>query len=137
MNYWLVKQEPEEFSWSELVREGDTSWTGVRNAQARNYLQAMELGDVVLFYHSGKDKMIVGVAKVTRRAYPDRTADEGDWLAVNIAPHKSLPLPISLGKIKADPILKDMTLVKQSRLSVMPVVRAHVERIAELAQTRI
>ncbi len=120
-NFWLVKQEPSSYSWSDFVAEGRTSWTGVRNYTARNNLRKMRKGDEVLFYHSGEEKAVVGMAKVTRPAYPDPTAAEGDWSAVNLAPIKSLRRPVTLRQIKSDPRLKRIQLVRQSRLSVMPM----------------
>jgi len=120
-NFWLVKQEPSSYSWSDFVAEGQTSWTGVRNYTARNNLRKMRKGDEVLFYHSGEEKAVVGMAKVTRPVYPDPTATEGDWSAVNLAPIKSLRRPVTLRQIKSDPRLKRIQLVRQSRLSVMPM----------------
>src|SRR2546422_4665138 len=115
-NYWLVKQEPGTYAWSTLVKEKKTDWTGVRNFQARNNLRAMKKGDVVLFYHSGEEKQIMGIARVEREAYPDKTAEEGDWSAVDIAAVKPLGKAVTLAEIKADKILKEMPLVRQSRL---------------------
>ena len=120
-NFWLVKQEPSSYSWSDFVAEGQTSWTGIRNYTARNNLRKMRKGDELLFYHSGEEKAVVGMAKVTRPAYPDPTATEGDWSAVNLAPIKSLRRPVTLRQIKSDPRLKRIQLVRQSRLSVMPM----------------
>ena len=120
-NFWLVKQEPSSYSWSDFVAEGRTSWTGVRNYTARNNLRKMRKGDEVLFYHSGEEKAVVGMAKVTRPAYPDPTATQGDWSAVNLAPIKPLRRPVTLRQIKSDPRLKRIQLVRQSRLSVMPM----------------
>lgn len=128
-NYWLVKQEPGSFSWSTLVKDGRTDWTGVRNFQARNHLRAMKKGDAVLFYHSGEEKQIVGLARVEKEAYPDPTATEGDWSAVDIVPVKPLKNLVTLQQIKADKLLKDMPLVRQSRLSVSPVTEEQFERI--------
>ena len=132
--YWLVKSEPESYSWSDLVKDGKTSWTGVRNFAARNNLRAMKKGDLVAFYHSVSDKQIVGIAKVVGEAYPDKTAkkDEGEWSAVDLAPDKPLKTPISLEQIKADSVLKNMALVRISRLSVTPVNDAEYKRILEL-----
>src|SRR5213596_1199315 len=110
--YWLVKEEPEAYSWAAFVKEGGTSWTGVRNFQARNNLRAMKKGDLVLFYHSVTEKQIVGVARVAKKAYADATAEEGDWSAVDLVPEKDLDQPVTLEKIKSDPALKDMKLVK-------------------------
>src|ERR1700738_3286114 len=118
-SFWLVKQEPSSYSWSDFVAEGGTSWTGVRNYTARNNLRKMRKGDEVLFYHSGEDKAVVGIAKVVREAYPDTTATEGDWSAVDLARIKKLPQPITLHAIKRNPKLKNILLVRQSRLSVM------------------
>jgi predicted RNA-binding protein with PUA-like domain len=120
-NFWLVKQEPSSYSWSDFVAEGRTSWTGVRNYTARNNLRKMRKGDEVLFYHSGEEKAVVGMAKVTRPAYPDPTATQGDWSAVNLAPIKPLRRPVTLRQIKSDSRLKRIQLVRQSRLSVMPM----------------
>jgi|SRR6266850_1101234 len=131
--YWLVKQEPEAYSWETFLKEKRTAWTGVRNFQARNNLRSMARGDAVLFYHSVTDKRIVGIARVVKEAYPDPTADEGDWVAVDLAPVKSLKTPLSLEQLKEDKLLKQMRLVRQSRLSVTPVSEAEFERIMELA----
>ena len=135
MNCWLVKQEPEDYSWSDFVHEGKTAWTGVRNYQARNNLRAMMKGDSVLFYHSGSGKEIVGIARVTKPAYADPTAEEGDWVCVDLAPEKPLWQPVSLSSIKADASLKDMALVRNSRLSVMPVTAKQFERVLKLSGT--
>ena len=132
MNYWIVKQEPGSFSWAMLVKDGRTDWTGVRNFQARNHLRAMKKGDAVLFYHSGEEKQIVGLAGVEKEAYPDPTADEGDWSAVDIVPVKALKKTVTLQQLKADKILKEMPLVRQSRLSVSPVTEEQFERIMRL-----
>src|SRR2546422_6481650 len=118
-HFWMVKQEPEAYSWSTFVQEGKTAWTGVRNFQARNNLRAMKKGDPVLFYHSVSEKQVVGVARVEKEAYPDPTATEGDWSSVDLAPVQELKSPVGLGTIKADKILKNIALVKQSRLSVV------------------
>jgi predicted RNA-binding protein with PUA-like domain len=120
-HFWLVKQEPSSYSWSDFVAEGQTSWTGVRNYTARNNLRKMQKGDEVLFYHSGEDKAVVGIAKVTRPAYVDPTAKGGDWSTVDLTPIKPLLQPVTLRQIKSDPRLKQIPLVRQSRLSVMPL----------------
>ncbi|MFO1501107.1 MAG: EVE domain-containing protein [Verrucomicrobiota bacterium] len=135
-NYWLVKQEPESYSWDNLVQDGQTAWTGVRNFQARNNLRAMKKGDSVFFYHSGEAKEIVGLAKVQKEAYADPTATEGDWVAVDIAAVKPLANPVPLGQVKADAELKLMPLVRNSRLSVSPVTPAQFQRLLELAGSR-
>ena len=133
MNYWLVKSEPETYSWETLVKEGKTAWTGVRNFAARIHLRAMKVGDQVLFYYSGAGKEVVGLAKVVKAAYADPTAKEGDWSCVDLAPVKPLARPVSLGTIKADKALKEMWLVKQSRLSVSPLTPAQFGRVMELS----
>ncbi len=120
-NFWLVKQEPSDYSWSDFVDDGGTSWTGVRNYTARNNLRRMSKGDEILFYHSGEEKAVVGIAKVARTAYRDTTAKEGDWSAVDLVPIKPLRRPVALREIKAKPALKKIALVRQSRLSVMPL----------------
>jgi predicted RNA-binding protein with PUA-like domain len=131
--YWLVKSEPESYSWDDLVKDGKTAWTGVRNYQARNNLRAMKTGDPVIFYHSVSDKEMVGIAKVAAEAYPDKTAKEGDWSCVDIAPSKPLKKRIHLNQTKTDSALKEMALVKNSRISVTPVTEAQYKRILELA----
>jgi len=132
MNHWLVKSEPETYSWDDLVRDKRTDWTGVRNYAARIHLNAMRPGDEVFFYHSGESKSIVGVAKVTKPAFPDATADEPGWVAVELAPVKPLPSPVTLAQVKADATLKSMELVRQSRLSVSPVRPAEFARLLKL-----
>src|SRR5437870_2622076 len=131
-HFWLVEQEPSSYSWSDFVAEGQTSWTGVRNYTARNNLRKMRKGDEVLFYHSGEDKAVVGIVKVIREAYPDSTAKEGDWSAVDLAPIKTLRRPVTLAEIKANRQLKNMPLIRQSRLSVMPVSAAEFQVILKL-----
>jgi predicted RNA-binding protein with PUA-like domain len=137
MNYWLVKSEPESYPWSQLVKDGKTAWTGVRNFAARLNLRAMKKGDLVCFYHSVTDKQVVGLARVAREFYPDATAEEGDWSCVDLEPIKALKNPVPLEVIKADKILNDMKLVKQSRLSVTPLTPVEFARLLELAGTRI
>jgi predicted RNA-binding protein with PUA-like domain len=122
MNYWLVKSEPEAYSWADFVRDGATDWTGVRNYQARNNLQAMQPGDLVLFYHSVSEKAVVGVAEVMAPAASDATAEAGSpWVAVRLRPHTPLPRPVPLAALKAEPRLAQLGLLRQSRLSVTPV----------------
>jgi len=133
VNHWLVKQEPEAYSWETLLKEKRTAWTGVRNFQARNNLRAMAKGDLVLFYHSVSEKQIVGLARVEKQYYPDPTAKEGDWVAVDLVPVKSLETPVTLEQLKGDELLKEMRLLRQSRLSVTPVTGQQFERIMELA----
>ena len=132
-NFWLVKQEPSSYSWSNFVAEGETAWTGVRNYTARNNLRKMRNGDEVLFYHSGEEKAVVGIARVTRPAYPDTTAKEGDWSAVDLAPIKSLIQPVTLRQIKNEPRLRQIPLVRQSRLSVMSIGKAEFGEIVKMS----
>lgn len=134
MHYWLVKQEPEDYSWANFVKDGRTAWTGVRNFQARNHLRAMKKGDQVLFYHSVTEKQIVGAARVAKEAYPDPTAIEGDWSCVDLEPLQPLATPVTLEAIKADPKLRQIPLVKQSRLSVMPLTQAQFNRIIQFGK---
>ena len=137
MNYWLVKSEPSAYSWSQLVKDGKTAWTGVRNFAARLNLRAMKKGDVVCFYHSVTDKQVVGLARVAKEFYPDATAEAGDWSCVDLEPLKPLNNPVTLEVIKADRILKEMKLVRQSRLSVTPLTPAEYARLLDLAGTKI
>lgn len=131
-NFWLLKQEPSSYSWSDFVAEGETSWTGVRNFAARNNLRRMQKSDEVLFYHSGDEKAVIGIAKVTRTAYPDPSAKEGDWSTIDLAPIKPLRLPVTLREIKGNSQLKGIALVRQSRLSVMPLSEAEFREIAKM-----
>ena len=132
--YWLVKQEPGAYSWNDFVADGKTSWTGVRNFTARNNLRAMRRGDEVLFYHGVTGKAVVGIAKVVRAAFPDPTAKEGDWSAVNLVPVKPLRQPVTLEQIKANPRLKNISLVRQSRLSVHALSAVQFREIIRLSQ---
>jgi predicted RNA-binding protein with PUA-like domain len=136
MNYWLVKSEPGAYSWRQLVKDGKTAWTGVRNFQARNNLRAMKKNDLALFYHSVSEKQVVGIARVAKEFYPDATAAEGDWSCVDLVPVKALAKRVSLEAIKSDAILHKMPLVKQSRLSVTPLTEAQFERFLKLAETK-
>jgi predicted RNA-binding protein with PUA-like domain len=132
--FWLVKQEPSAYSWADFVADGKTSWTGVRNYTARNNLRAMRKGDAVLFYHSVSEKAIVGIAKVVREAYADRTATEGDWSAVDLAPERPLPRQLTLDEIKRNPKLKGMALLRLSRLSVQSLTSAEFAEILRAAR---
>ncbi len=136
---WLIKSEPYKFSWSQLEAAGRATWDGVRNFEARNNLRAMSVDDLCLFYHSNEGKEIVGVARVTKPAYPDPTAgaDEGDWSVVDVAPHKALAQPVTLATIKADARLAEMALLRRSRLSVVPVAPAELKTILSLAKTKL
>ena len=133
-NFWLVKQEPSSYSWADFVGDGKTTWTGVRNFAARNNLRKMRMGDEVLFYHSGEEKAVVGIAKVTRTAYPDPTAKEGDWSTVDLAAVKPLTRPVTLREIKANSRLKGIPLVRQSRLSVMPLAEPEFREIVNMCE---
>ncbi len=135
--YWLAKSEPFKYSWDDLVKDGSTYWDGVRNAQARNNLAAMKKGDLVLYYHSNEGKEVVGVARVTREAYPDPTTDDERWVVVDLVPHEPLPNPVTLADIKADAKLRDIALVKQSRLSVMPIDKPAFDRIVKKGGARL
>src|ERR1700757_1952265 len=131
-SFWLVKQESSSYSWSDFVKEGETSWTGVRNYAARNNLRKMSKGDEVLFYHSGDEKAVVGIAKVVRIAYRDLTAKEGDWSTVDLAAVNPLRQPVMLRQIKANPRLKGIPLIRQSRLSVMPLAESAFREIVKM-----
>ncbi len=132
MNYWLVKSEPDAFSWDQQVANKTEPWTGVRSHQAKNNLKAMKKGDLAFFYHSNIGKQIVGIVKVVREAYPDPTAEEGDWVCVDMQAVKPMPLPVTLATIKSDPEFHDFALVRLSRLSVAPVGESHWQRICAL-----
>src|SRR5438309_10538019 len=126
---WLVRQEPEAYSWDDFVRDGRTDWTGVRNFQARNNLRQMNVGDRVLFYHSGTGKCVVGIAEVARAAYPDPTADDSQWVAVDIKPVKSLKESVPLASIRYNPKLSNLPLIRQSQLSVMSLTKEEFDTI--------
>lgn len=131
MNYWLIKQEPEKYSFDDLIREGKTDWTGVRNFQARNNLREMRVGDKVLFYHSTSDKAVVGAAEVSREEFPDPTDEK--WIAVEIKPLEKFAKPVTLEQIKAVESLQNIALIKQSRLSVLPLTQEEFETILKMA----
>ncbi len=135
--HWLAKSEPFKYSWDDFVKDGSTYWDGVRNAQARNNLAAMKKGDLVLYYHSNEGKEVVGVAKVSKEAYPDPTTDDGRWVVVDLAPVRPLKQPVTLADIKADAALADIPLVKQSRLSVMPIEKRAFDRILKKGATTL
>jgi predicted RNA-binding protein with PUA-like domain len=137
MNYWLVKSEPEAYSWDRFVQDGGTAWTGVRNFAARLNLRAMRRGDLVCFYHSVTGKEVVGFAKVAKEAYPDPTAKEGDWSCVDLAPVNPLAKPVSLDTIKADKLLANIPLVRQSRLSVSALTPEQFARVLALGGTKV
>ena len=131
--HWIVKQEPAAYAWAQFVKDGSTAWTGVRNFQARNNLRAMKQGDLVLYYHSVTGREIVGIATVTREAYPDPSATEGDWVCVELKPVSPLPHPVSLDTLKVHPTLSQIALVRQSRLSVIPLSTNDYQAILSLA----
>ena len=135
MAYWLLKTEPEEFSWDEQVKRGakGEAWSGVRNFTARNNLKEMKKGDKFFFYHTGGEKQVVGIGEVTREAFPDPTAKTGEhWIAVQTAAVEPVPKPLALATIKAEPKLKDMALVKYSRLSVQPVTAGEWKLVCKM-----
>jgi predicted RNA-binding protein with PUA-like domain len=132
MNYWLVKSEPFKYSWEKFNEDGLTFWDGVRNFQARNNLKAMKEGDLVMFYHSNEGKCVVGIAKVVKEYYQDPTTEDPNWVVVDLAPVESLKKPVTLEEIKRDERLKDMALVRQGRLSVMPLKPEEFDRVVEL-----
>lgn len=130
--HWLVKSEPEAYAWADLVRDKRTDWTGVRNYQARIHLNAMRKGDLVFFYESVTTKAVVGVAAVTKTAFPDKTAEDPGWVAVELKAVKPLTRPVTLADIKTVPALANIALLRQSRLSVMPLTAAEFDRILKL-----
>jgi predicted RNA-binding protein with PUA-like domain len=136
-SYWMVKQEPETYSWDDFVRDGKTDWTGVRNYQARNNLREMKTGDRVLFYHSGKDKAVVGLAEVVKAAYPDPTADDGQWIAVDLKPVRPFATRVPLPAIRYDKRLNGLPLIRQSQLSVMPLTKDEYDVITAMGSSKV
>lgn len=132
MKYWLVKQEPEAYSFDDLIKDGKTDWTGVRNFQARNNLRDMKKGDEVLFYHSVSEKAVVGMAKVSKENYPDPTDEK--WIAVEVKPVKKFKKPVTLAEIKAEKGLQNIALVRQARLSVIPLTEGEFDTILKMAK---
>lgn len=132
-NYWLMKSEPDSFSWDDLVAQGKAEWDGVRNAQAANNMKAMKKGDLVLFYHSQTGLEAVGVMEIVEEAKPDSTDESGRWVAVHVAPRQKLPRGVSLKEMKADPALANMKMLRQSRLSVAPLTPEEYDRIIAMA----
>ena len=137
MNFWLVKQEPSKYSWDQFVKDKGTYWDGVRNYQARNNLQKMKKGDLLLFYHSVVGKDVRGIAKVSKEYYPDPTTDDPRWVVVDLKPVKPMSIPVTLDDIKAQPNLSDIALIKQSRLSVMPLSKNEFKTILKMGQTKV
>ncbi len=131
-HHWLMKTEPGTFAWSDLVHRGTDPWDGVRNAQARNHIRAMAVGDLALIYHSGDQRRIVGVARVASIPYPDPTSDDPRWVVVDVEPLQALPRPVTLADVKADPVLSTLAIVRQPRLSVAPVTSEQFERVLEI-----
>ena len=136
MKYWLVKSEPHKYSWDDLQKDGGTYWDGVRNYQARNNLRAMQVGDLVLYYHSNEGLAVVGVARVTKEAYQDPTTADERWSVVDIEPVETLTAPITLSEMKQDKKLQDMVLIKQSRLSVIPVMKKEFDLIIKKGRAK-
>ena len=132
MNHWLVKQEPDAYAWEQFVRDKGTAWTGVRNFQARNNLRAMKKGDEVFYYHSVTGKAVGGTARVTREAYRDPSAEDGDWSCVDLVPRQACRTPVTLEQIKAEPSLREIALLRQSRLSVMPLTSAEADTLRRM-----
>ncbi len=135
-SYWMVKQEPETYSWTDFVNDGRTDWSGVRNYQARNNLREMKNGDRVLFYHSGKDKAVVGLAEVVKSAYKDPTADDPQWVAVDLKPIKAFATPVLLAAIRYDKRLSQLPLIRQSQLSVMPLTKDEFDVIVAMGTSK-
>jgi predicted RNA-binding protein with PUA-like domain len=136
-SYWLVKSEPGTYAWERLVKDGGTCWDGVRNHAARGHLAAMRRGDLLLFYHSGKGKEVVGVARVRREHYPDPTADDPHWVAVDVEPVEALREPVPLAALKGEPTLRELVMLRQGRLSVSPVRKAEFDRILRMGKTKL
>ncbi|MBB2952768.1 EVE domain-containing protein [Sphingobacterium sp. JUb56] len=132
MNYFLVKSEPFKYSWEQFNKDGQTFWDGVRNYQARNNLKAMKEGDLVLFYHSNEGKEVVGIAKVVKEYYQDPTTEDPKWVVIDLAPVETFKKSVTLEQIKADEFLQDVALVRQGRLSVMPLKAEEFDRIVAL-----
>ena len=132
MNYWLVKQDPANYPFEQFQKEKKTDWTGVRNYQARNFLRDMKKGEEVLFYHSGDEKAVVGFATVSKPAFPDPTADDDAWIAVELKAGKTFAKPVPLAEIKAEPKLKDILLVRNGRISVMSLSKAEYDQIVKM-----
>lgn len=135
MNYWLVKSEPGAYSWQQFEKDKRTLWDGVRNYQARNNMKAMKEGDLVLFYHSVSEKQVMGIAKVVAEHYPDPTTNDDRWVVVDLVPEKAFKRPVTLAEVKADPRLENIALVKQARLSVMPLKAEEFDAIVELGNS--
>jgi predicted RNA-binding protein with PUA-like domain len=134
INYWLIKSEPNKYSWDQLEKDGETFWDGVRNFEARNNLREMKKGDLLLYYHSNEGKEVVGIAKVKKESFQDPTTDDERWLAIDVEPFKKLKKPVSLATMKATPQLQGMKMVRQGRISVTPVTAEEFDKIIELSE---
>ncbi len=134
MNYWLIKSEPNTYSWDDLVKKGRDHWDGVRNFKARNNIKAMKVGDQCLFYHSVNEKSVIGIAEVVKEFYQDPTTDDHRWYVMDVAPLRKLKRPVSLAEVKANPRLENMALVKYSRLSVQPVRPEEFDIILQMSE---
>ncbi|MBJ18948.1 MAG: EVE domain-containing protein [bacterium] len=135
--YWLMKSEPNKYSWDQLVEDGRTYWDGVRNHEARNHLAAMKMGDLALYYHSNVGKEVVGIVEIVGEAYPDPTADDPRWVVVDVAPLVPFSQPVTLATIKADPKLPEIALVRRGRLSVVSLTSAEFRHVAKLGKTKV
>lgn len=136
MNYWLAKSEPFKYSWDDFLKDGSTYWDGVRNYQARNNLKTMKVKDKVFFYHSNEGLQVVGVAEVIKEHYQDPTTDDQRWVVVDLKPVDTLKNPVTLTQIKEEPSLKEISLVKQGRLSVMPLSKKEFDKILEMSESK-
>jgi predicted RNA-binding protein with PUA-like domain len=134
MNYWLIKSEPEKYSWEKFSKDGCTFWDGVRNYAARNNMRAMKEGDLAFFYHSNEGKEIVGIAKVVKEAYQDPTTDDTNWVVVEFSPVEALKNPVTLAQVKAEPMLSNMELVRLGRLSVSAVTPVEFDKVLEMSR---
>ena len=136
-SFWIIKQEPSQYNWKQFEKDRETYWDGVRNYQARNNLKKMKKGDNLLFYHSVVGKEIVGIAEVTKEAYPDPTTDDERWVVVNLKPIKPFKVPVTLEEIKATKELSEIALIKQARLSVMPITKKEFQVLLKLGKTNL
>jgi predicted RNA-binding protein with PUA-like domain len=134
MNYWLLKTEPDTFSWQDLEKAGKATWDGVRNFQARSHLKSMKKGDLAFIYHTGDEKAVIGIARIEKEFYPE--PGDKDWVVVDLKPEKKLKKPVTLAQIKADRDLKQMVLVRVSRLSVQPVEKAEFDRVVKMSEEK-
>ena len=136
-SFWIIKQEPSQYSWKQFEKDRETYWDGVRNYQARNNLKNMKKGDNLLFYHSVVGKEIVGIAEVTREAYPDPTTDDERWVVIDLKPIKPFKVPVTLEEIKAHKELSEIALIKQARLSVIPITKKEFQILLKLGKTKL